>query len=109
MKPVHRSFRWTASLALVLLVAACNSDSNDIAGPVETPLPPLTSGTVVVDRSAALLTAVGQSQQLSVQARNDVGAPVNAAVAWTSIRSAPRRGRQPILTTRRTSEQSSAG
>lgn len=95
MSSSSRTIRGIRVVTLVLLVAACQSDSSDVVappgGPPQGPPPgsPLTSGTVTVNRSALLLTAVGQSRVLSAQTTNEGGSAVNAAVTWTS--SAPDR------------------
>lgn len=73
----------------MLLIAACSSDSSDVTTPPPPPQPPaqdppLTSGSVVVAQTAVMLTAVGQTRQLSVRTMNDAGVTVNAAVTWSS-------------------------
>lgn len=90
------ALRWTGALAILALVASCQSDGSNPAGPNDPPTDstpgtpkPLTSGSVVVTQAAVLLTGVGQSRTLSASTLNDAGAPVSAALTWTS--SAPDR------------------
>ncbi len=71
-------------MALIVLIAGCSSDSSDITPPPPQEGPPLTSGNVVVNRSSALLTRIGQSQQLTARTADGSGATVNAAVVWSS-------------------------
>jgi hypothetical protein len=78
-----RSVRWIPGVVLVLLMAGCRSDSSDITPPPQEG-PPLTSGSVVVNRSAVLLTGIGQSRQLTARTTDVSGAAVNAAVVWSS-------------------------
>lgn len=75
-------------VAVVLLAFGCSPDSTGVTPPTTQPPPttepPLTSGSVVVNRSATLLTAVGQSRQLTAKTMNASGSTVNAAVEWSS-------------------------
>ena len=75
--------RSITAVVLVLLIAGCSADSSDIASPPQEG-PPLATGSVVVNRSAVLLTGVGQSRQLSVQTKDGSGSTVNAGVVWSS-------------------------
>ena len=81
MKSNTMQWRWCWA-AVLPIVVACGSDSNEVAGPNNAP--PLTSGTLVIDHTAALLTGIGQSRRLVARATDERGAPVSAAVTWSS-------------------------